>query len=45
MILDTFKDAFNNFLSSGAFYFALGLAVLIVATIVAVIALNHHKKK
>lgn len=45
MVLDTFKDAFNGFLSSWAFYIALGFAVLIVAVIVALIASNRNKKK
>ena len=45
MILVTFKDEVNAFLRSGAFYIALGLAILIVVGIVFLLVLNHKKKK
>ena len=45
MILSTFKDAFNGFLSSGALYIALGFVVLIISTIVLLFVLNRKKKK
>lgn len=45
MILITFKDEINAILKSGAFYIALGLAVLIVVGIVLLLVLNRKKKK
>ena len=45
MILVTFKDEINAFLKSGAFYIALGLAILIVAGIVFLLVFNKKKKK
>ena len=45
MILVTFKDEINAFLKSGAFYIALGLAILIVAGIVFLLVFNRKKKK
>ena len=45
MILITFKDEINAILKSGAFYIALGLAVLIVIGIVLLLVLNRKKKK
>lgn len=45
MVLATFKDAVNGFLSSGAVYIALGFVVLIIATIVLLLVLNRKKKK
>ncbi len=44
-VLSTFKDDVNAFLKSGAFWFALGIAVLIVATIVFLFFYNRKKKK
>ncbi len=44
-ILTTFKDDVNAFLKSGAFWIALGIAVLIVITIMILLIKNHKKKK
>ena len=45
MILVTFKDEVNAFLRSGAFYIALGIAVLIVVGIVLLLVFSRKKKK
>ena len=45
MILVTFKDEINAFLKSGAFWIALGLAILIVIGIVCLLVFNRKKKK
>ncbi len=45
MILVTFKDEVNAFLRSGAFYIALGIAVLIVVGIVLLVVFSRKKKK
>lgn len=44
-ILSTFKDDVNAFLKSGAFWIALGIAVLIVITITVLLIKNRKKKK
>ena len=44
-VLSTFKDDFNALLKSGAFYIALGIAVLILATIIFLVFWNRKKKK
>ena len=44
-ILSTFKDDVNSFLKSGAFWIALGIAILIVITITVLLIKNHKKKK
>ena len=43
MILSTFKDEFNELLKNGSFYIALGIAVVIVATVVVLIVINKKK--
>ena len=45
MTLVTFKDALNEFLKSGAFYIALGIAIVIAITIILLILLNKKKNK
>ncbi len=45
MIQATFKDSLNAFLKSGAFYIALGIAILIVIAIVLLLVFNRKKKK
>ena len=44
-ILSTFKDDVNAFLKSGAFWIALGIAILIVVTITILLIKNRKKKK
>ena len=44
MVLSTFKDTVNEILKSGAFYIALGIAVIIVITAVLLLVLNRKKK-
>ena len=41
----TFKDDVNAFLKSGAFWIALGIAILIVATLAILFIKNRKKKK
>lgn len=43
MVLATFKDTLNEILKSGAFYIALGIAALIVITVVLLLVLNRKK--
>lgn len=45
LVLSTFKDDVNAFLKSGAFYIALGIAILIIITIAIMFFKNHKKKK
>ena len=44
MILATFKDTVNEILKSGAFYIALGIAALIIITVVLLLVRNRKKK-
>ena len=44
MVLTTFKDNLNDFLKNGSLYIALGLAILIVLTLVVLFILNKKKK-
>lgn len=44
-VFSTFKDDVNAMLKSGAFYIALGIAILIIATIVFLLIYNRKKKK
>ncbi len=43
MVLATFKDTLNEILKSGAFYIALGIAVLIVVTVILLLVFNRKK--
>ena len=43
MVLATFKDTLNEILKSGAFYIALGIAALIVITVVLLLVFNRKK--
>ena len=45
LILATFKDDVNAFLKSGAFWIALGIAVIIVITLTVLFIKNRKKKK
>ncbi len=45
MVLATFKDSLNELLKNGAFYIALAIAILIVATIVFLLIYNRNKNK
>ena len=44
MVLATFKDTVNEILKSGAFYIALGIAIVIILTVVLFVVFNHKKK-
>ena len=43
MVLATFKDALNDLLKNGSLYIALGLAVIIIGTIVFLLIRNKKK--
>lgn len=45
MVFVTFKDTLNEILKNGSFYIALGIAILIVATIVTLLILNRKKDR
>lgn len=44
-VLSTFKDDVNAFLKSGSFWFALGIAIIIVIVLAILFIKNRKKKK
>lgn len=44
MVLTTFKDSLNELLKNGGLWIAVGLAALIVATLVVLLIMNRKKK-
>ena len=45
MIYSTFKDTLNEMLKNGSFYIALGIAILILLTIVILLVMNRKKDR